>query len=107
MPSPVQTPSEFSQLQLTCDVALTKYEETTGKSILSHPLAAELRRCGSVDATLAILQVQAEPFEPFAAAGDRGLVERIAPSVHVLDTLSGTLDEGSLVSNSCRLRSAL
>ncbi len=99
MPSPVQTPSEFSQLQLTCDVALTKYEVTTRKSILSHPLAVELQCCGFADAILAILQVQAEPFEQFAAAGDRRLTERIAPSVHVLDTRSGTFDEGSLVSS--------
>lgn len=33
------------------------------KNILSHPLAVELQRCDSVDAILAILQVQAEAFE--------------------------------------------
>jgi len=73
MSSPAQTPASSSQLKLILDAALSKYQKKTGKNILSHPLAVELQRCGSVDAILAKLQGQAEALEQFRG-GDRRLM---------------------------------
>ena len=55
---------------------MIKYQRKTGKHILPHPLAVEPQRCGSVDATLAILHGQAEAFEQFRG-GERRLMEGV------------------------------
>jgi hypothetical protein len=93
LPASAQTPGPSSQFNQILEAALSKYQKKTGKNILSHPLAVELQRCGSVDAVLAILQGQAEAFEEFRG-GDRRLMEGIGISVDVLSKLSDTLGEG-------------
>ncbi|KAH9061945.1 hypothetical protein EDB87DRAFT_1821506, partial [Lactarius vividus] len=87
-----QTPTPSSDLKAILDSALSEYKRETGKQLLDHPLAAELQRCDSVDAVLAIFQGQAEAFQQFRD-GDQRLMKWISPVVDVLFTFSGTLSE--------------
>jgi hypothetical protein len=78
------------------DAALAEYQKKTGKDLLAHQLADEVKTCESVDAVLNILRDQAKAFE---RSGDQRLMEWIDPLVHVLYTFSGALGDGvSLVS---------
>ncbi|KAH9177933.1 hypothetical protein EDB89DRAFT_2239684 [Lactarius sanguifluus] len=85
------TPS--SDFRSILDAALSEYKKKTGKELLDHPLATELRQCDSVDVILAIFQGQAEAFQQFRD-GDQMLMKWISPMVDVLFTFSGTLSEG-------------
>ncbi|KAI9432724.1 hypothetical protein H4582DRAFT_2132053, partial [Lactarius indigo] len=89
--TPGQTaPSNFKSI---LDEALSEYKKKTGKELLDHPLAAEVQRCDSVDAILAIIQGRAKAFQQFRD-GDQRLMKWISPVVHVLLTFSATLGEG-------------
>ncbi|KAI9432706.1 hypothetical protein H4582DRAFT_1088189 [Lactarius indigo] len=89
--TPGQTaPSNFKSI---LDAALSEYKKKTGKELLDHPLAAEVQRCDSVDAILAIIQGQAKAFQQFRD-GDQRLMKWISPVVDVLFTFSATLSEG-------------
>ena len=70
--------------------ALSDYKNKTGKPLLDHPLAAQLRRCDSVDSIKAVFQVQAEAFQQFRD-GDKRLTKWINPVVDVLSTFSDTI----------------
>ncbi|KAH9016801.1 hypothetical protein EDB84DRAFT_710558 [Lactarius hengduanensis] len=88
--STTATPSDFKSI---LDAALTEYKKKTGKELLDHPLAAEVQRCDSVDAILALFQGQAKAFQQFRD-GDQRLMKWINPVVDVLFTFSATLSEG-------------
>ncbi|KAH9025604.1 hypothetical protein EDB85DRAFT_2149688 [Lactarius pseudohatsudake] len=88
--STTATPSDFKSI---LDAALTEYKNKTGKELLDHPLAAEVQRCDSVDAILALFQGQAKAFQQFRDS-DQRLMKWINPVVDVLFTFSGTLSEG-------------
>ena len=81
------TPSDFKSI---LDAALSEYERKTGKPLLDHPLAIELKQCESVDSIKAILRGQAEAFQQFRDEDER-LMRCINPVVDVLYTFSGTL----------------
>jgi hypothetical protein len=70
--------------------ALNEYKAKTGHELLIHPLAAEVQRCDSVDAILAIFQGQAEALKQFRA-GDQRLMKWISPVVDVLFKFSATI----------------
>ncbi|KAI9430056.1 hypothetical protein H4582DRAFT_2064231 [Lactarius indigo] len=91
-PGQTSTPSSNfkSILDTTLNQALSGYKKKTGKTLFDHPLAAELRRCDTVDAVLEILQGQASAFQQFRD-GDQRLMKWISPVVDVLYTFSGTL----------------
>ena len=85
--------SEFrSILDAGLSRAMSEYKKKTGKPLLDHPLAADLKRCGSVDAIKAIFQGQAEAFQQFRD-GDQRLMNWIDPVVDVLSRFSDTLGE--------------
>ncbi|KAF8257820.1 CHAT domain-containing protein [Lactarius quietus] len=88
IPSQTSTPS--SNFKAVLDTALNEYKEKTGKDLLNHPLAAEVQRCDSVDAILAIFQGQAMSLKQFKA-GDQGLMQWISPVVDILFKFSETL----------------
>ena len=85
-----QIPTPSSNFNSILDAALTEYKKTTGKELLEHPLAIELKQCDSIGAISAILQGQAKEFERFRD-GDQRLMRWINPIVDVLSTFSGTL----------------
>ncbi|KAH9177931.1 hypothetical protein EDB89DRAFT_2239681, partial [Lactarius sanguifluus] len=92
MSSSNSTPGQMytSDFKSILDAALSEYKKKTGKQLLNHPLATELQRCDSVDATLTIFQRQAEAFQQFRD-GDQRLMKWISPVVDVLYTFSETL----------------
>lgn len=77
-------------LDATLRQALSQYKKKTGKELLDHPLATDLRRCSSVDAVLVVLQGQANAFQR-VRDGDQRLMTWISPLVNVLYELSDTL----------------
>ncbi|KAI9437502.1 hypothetical protein H4582DRAFT_2057864 [Lactarius indigo] len=83
--------SPSSNFKSMLDAALVEYKEKTGKDLLGHWLADELKTCESVDAVLEILRDQAKTFEQ---SGDQKLMKWIDPMVHVLYTFSGALGDG-------------
>ncbi|KAH9173660.1 hypothetical protein EDB89DRAFT_682016 [Lactarius sanguifluus] len=91
VPSPAPTSSLHPESIL--DVALNEYKKNTGNDLLSHPLAAELQRCDSVDGIVVILQRQANTFEQLRD-GNRGLMKWISSSVHILHSISAILGDG-------------
>jgi hypothetical protein len=70
--------------------ALGLYKRKTGKELLDHPLATELKQCSSIDAILEILQGQASAFQRFRD-GDQRLMKWISPIVGVLYRLCDSL----------------
>jgi hypothetical protein len=70
--------------------ALGLYKRKTGKELLDHPLATELKQCSSVDAIIEILQGQASAFQRFRDS-DRRVMKWISPIVDVLYKLCDTL----------------
>ena len=96
LPTLGQTSTPSSEFKSILDAglsrALSEYKKKTGKPLLDHPLAADLQRCGSVDAIKVIFQGQAEAFQQFRD-GDQRLMKWIDPVVDVLSTFSDTLGE--------------
>ncbi|KAI9428460.1 hypothetical protein H4582DRAFT_2136267 [Lactarius indigo] len=91
MSSPSQTADPSPIFKSMLDVALDEYKKKTGKDLLAHWLADELKSCESVDGVLNILRDQAKAFEQ---SGDQKLTKWIDPLVHVLYTFSGALGDG-------------
>ena len=90
------TPS--TNFQLIFNNALKAYENRTKKDLLAHPLAAELQKCNSPSAILAVLHQQVQGLDQSSSNDDRWN-KWLDPTVNVLHTLSDTLGEGvSLVS---------
>ena len=92
-PDPGQTSTPSSDFKVILDTALGEYKKKTGKELLDHPLATDLKRCDSVDAILALLRGQASAFQQFRD-GDQRLMKWIGPLVDVLFTFSATLGAG-------------
>ncbi|KAI9432088.1 hypothetical protein H4582DRAFT_1127272 [Lactarius indigo] len=88
-PSLGQTSTPSSDFKSILDDALRQYKKTTGKQLLDHPLATQVKQCDSVDAILAVLRGQAEAFQQFKD-GDQRLMKWISPVVDVLYTFSDT-----------------
>lgn len=91
-PSP-QTSTALSNFKPILDAALIEYKKKTGKELLDQPLAIEVQRCDTVDATLAILRDHAEAFQQLKD-GDQKFMEQIGPLTQVLFAFSGTLGVG-------------
>ncbi|KAN0141902.1 hypothetical protein V8E53_000364, partial [Lactarius tabidus] len=72
------------------DAALSEYKKKTGRGLLEHPLAEQVKRCDSIGAISDILQGQAKEFQQFRD-GDQRLMKWINPMVDVLSMFSETL----------------
>ena len=87
-----------SNFQLIFNNALKAYENRTKKDLLAHPLAAELQKCNTPSAILAVLHQQVQGLDRSRSSDDRW-TKWLDPTVNVLHKLSDTLGEGvSLVS---------
>jgi hypothetical protein len=81
------------------NAASNEYERLTGKSLDTHPFAAQLDTCQNPEAVSNVLRTQAQAFSKFRE-GDVRLMAWLDPTIHVLFTFSATLGEGiGLVSN--------
>jgi hypothetical protein len=86
-PTPSTPSSNFNSI---LDAALNEYQKKTGRGLLEHPLAEQVKRCDSIGAISAILQGQAKEFQQFRD-GDQRLMKWINPIVDVISTFSETL----------------
>ncbi|KAI0287839.1 hypothetical protein BC826DRAFT_1042259 [Russula brevipes] len=85
------TPS--TRFQAIFNDALEQYKKRTKNDLTSHPLAAQLQRCGSPSAVLAILQERGQELEQ-SQSNDERLTKWLGPTVNVLYAFSETLSEG-------------
>jgi hypothetical protein len=87
------TATSSSTFQLIFNNALKAYEKRTKKDLLAHPLAAELQKCNSPSAILAVLHQQVKALDQSQSNDDRW-TKWLDPTVNVLYMLSETLGEG-------------
>ena len=73
--------------------ATSEFQRVTGKSLDSHPLAAQLETCNSPEAVSTVLRNQAEAFEKFSK-GDKRLMAWLDPTIQILSIFSATLGDG-------------
>ena len=85
------------------NVASTEYQKLTGKSLDTHPFAAQLDTCKNPEAVSSVLRTQAQAFSKFCE-GDERLMAWLDPTIRILLMFSDMLGEGiGLVSNSSNL----
>ena len=82
-----------SRFQAIFLAALESYRKQTKKDLLAHPLATQLKACGSTTAILAILQDQVQEFDK-SRSGDERLTKWLSPTVNVLCAFSATISGG-------------
>ncbi|OCH87555.1 hypothetical protein OBBRIDRAFT_149093 [Obba rivulosa] len=87
--APDMPPSNF---QLFWIAALDEYKRQTGTELSTHPLAAALESCGSVDDIIAVFNEQCRAFDDFRKGS---LMERLRPIVSIALSLSDTLSNGA------------
>src|ERR1700755_3350300 len=87
------TATPLSNFQFIFNNALKAYEKRTKKDLLAHPLAAELQKCNSPSAILALLHQQVKTLDQLQSNDDRW-TKWLDPTVNVLYMLSETLGEG-------------
>ena len=88
-----QASSATPNFQPILDKALKEYKRKTGKELTTHPLAEEIKGCGSPDAILAVLQGKANELNQSQGSDER-LTKWLTPTVNVLNALSATLGQG-------------
>jgi hypothetical protein len=87
------TASSSSSLQAIFEASLKEYEKKTEKSLLTHPLMAQLQACDSPTEILAILRSQAAKVEQTTSA-DEKLIKWLEPIVNVLSASSSVISAG-------------
>ena len=75
------------------NAASVEYQTLTGKSLDTHPFAAQLDNCLTPEAISNVLRTQAQAFSKFRE-GDERLMAWLDPTIHILVTFSNTLGEG-------------
>ena len=88
-----QVSSATPNFQPILDKALEEYKRKTGKELTTHPLADEIKGCGSPDAILAVIQEKANELNQSQSSNER-LTKWLNPAVSVLNALSATLGQG-------------
>ena len=88
-----QASSATPNFQPILDKALKEYKRKTGKELITHPLAEEIKGCNSPDAILAVLQGKANELNRSQSSDER-LTKWLTPTVNVLNALSVTLGQG-------------
>ena len=90
---PTATATPSSNFQLIFNNALKAYEKHTKNDLLAHPLAAELQKCNSSSAILAVLHQQVQGLDRSPSSEDRW-TNWLDPTVNVVYMFSETLGEG-------------
>ena len=94
MSSNVQISSTSPNFQSIFNEALNEYKRKTGKNLTTHPLAEEIRGCGSPEAILTVLEAKANELNQ-SLSSDEQLTKWLTPTVNVLNALSATLGQGA------------
>ncbi|KAF8266798.1 hypothetical protein EI94DRAFT_134035 [Lactarius quietus] len=92
MSSSIQVSPSYTQSIF--DKALAEYKKKTGNDLITHPLATEIRGCGSPEAILIVLEEKANELNQCRNSDER-LIKWLNPTVNILNVLSATLGEGS------------
>ena len=79
--------SQSSRFRLLFESALQEYQNQTGTSLASHPLAEKLQDCHSIESITTVLQEQARAFSEFRG-GDGRVMKSLKTVVSVVYTLS-------------------
>ena len=82
-----------SNFNLIFEKALKAYKNKTRQRLTTHPLAAQLDKCDSHAAVLAILQDQVDQFNQSRSSDER-LQRWLSPTINVLLAFTETLGEG-------------
>ena len=85
--------SSYTNLQAIFEASLKEYEKKTEKSLLTHPLMAQLQACDSPAAILELLRSQAEKVEQTMDVDDK-LIKWLDPVVNVLSASSSVISAG-------------
>ena len=88
--------SQSSCFQLLFESALQEYQNQTGTSLASHPLAEKLQDCHSIESITTVLQEQATAFSEFRG-GDGRIMKSLKTVVSVVYTLSVSTALGEAV----------
>ena len=91
--TPAASSSSPSNLQAIFEASLKEYEKKTEKSLVTHPLMAQLQACDSPAAILKLLRSQAEKVEQTTSADDK-LIKWLDPIVNVLSASSSVISAG-------------
>ncbi|KAH9015523.1 hypothetical protein EDB84DRAFT_1443404 [Lactarius hengduanensis] len=85
--------SSTSNFQSILDKALIEYKKKTGKDLITHSLADQIKNCDSPEAILTVLQGKANELKPSQSSDDR-LTKWLTPTVNILTAFSSTLGDG-------------
>ena len=97
--TPTASSSSSTNLQAIFEASLKEYEKKTEKSLVIHPLMAQLQACESPAATLELLRSQAESVEQTTSVDDK-LIKWLDPIVNVLSASSSAISAGVGLVNS-------
>jgi hypothetical protein len=75
--------------------ALQAYKQTTGVTLIEHPLAVQLQNCHSVESITTLLKYEARPFS--GLLGSDGILTSIESIVSILSTLSSSAPFGEAI----------
>ena len=89
-PKPTVSTSNFN---IIFEKALKEYKKKTKQPLTTHPLAAQLDKCDSPAAILAILQDQVDQFNRSQSRDER-LQRWLSPTINVLFAFTETIGEG-------------
>jgi hypothetical protein len=79
--------SQSSRFQALFEYALEDYQSHTGTVLADHPLAQQLKNCGSIESVTAVLQAQVRAFSEFRGDNDI-IMKSLNHVVSVLYSLS-------------------
>ncbi|KAH8985186.1 hypothetical protein EDB92DRAFT_1950202 [Lactarius akahatsu] len=85
--------SSTSNFQSILDKALIEYKKKTGKDLIVHSLADQIKDCDSPEAILTVLQGKANELKRSQSSDDR-LTKWLTPTVNILTAFSSTLGDG-------------
>jgi len=75
--------------------ALQAYKQTTGVTLIEHPLTVQLQNCHSVESITTLLKYEARPFS--GLLGSDGILTSIESIVSILSTLSSSAPFGEAI----------
>ena len=91
MSQPPTRTSSSSDFERIFNAALESYKVQTKKDLMKHDLLKQMENCDSPAAILAVLQAEAEKFDPSWTGNDDRLRRQFIPTANVLYAFSGTL----------------
>ena len=93
--------SQSSHFRILFESALQDYQNQTGTTLATHPLAQQLQNCHSIESVTSVLQDQAQAFREFRG-GDSRIMKSLKGVVSVLYTLDAGAALGEAIALVCR-----